>query len=84
MRARVTASRNPGDEKRSGATYSSRSPPAAAASSAARLAAGSCWALTSATSPGARARRASTWSCMSETRGETTIASRSSSSAGSW
>ena len=45
-----------------------------------RLSAGSRWALISS----ARPPRPSTWSCISETSGETTTASRRSSSAGSW
>ena len=49
------ACRKTGDEKRSGATYSSRSSPEAARASAARLVAASCWALTSAARAGHRA-----------------------------
>ena len=41
-------------------------------STARRLVAASCWALTSATRPGAIRSSASTWSCISETSGETT------------
>ena len=50
-RAPRMRSTNPGDEKRSGATYRSRSRPPSAASIAARLVAESCCELTSATVP---------------------------------
>jgi hypothetical protein len=44
----------------------------------------SCCALTSPTQPGRARSSASTWSCMSETSGETTIVRSSRMSAGSW
>jgi len=49
-----------------------------------RLVAESCWAFTSATRPGAIRSSASTWSCISETSGDTTIVRSSRRSAGSW
>ena len=45
---------------------------AGGARATAGVGAASCWALTSAASPGAARSSASTWSCMSETSGETT------------
>ena len=56
----------------------------AARAIAARLAAGSCWALTNAARPGAARSSASTWSCISETSGETTTVRSARMSAGSW
>ena len=52
IRARRSRSRKPGEANRSGATYSSRTWPATARSTARRFVAESCWALTSATRPG--------------------------------
>ena len=46
--------------------------------------AASCCALTIATLPGATRSSASTWSCISETSGETTIVRSARMSAGSW
>jgi hypothetical protein len=57
---------------------------ATARSTVARLVDVSCCALTSPTQPGRARSSASTWSCMSETSGETTIVRSSRMSAGSW
>ena len=84
IRACRRRSRKPGEAKRSGATYSSRTWPATARSTARRFVTESCWALTSATRPGATRSSASTWSCISETRGDTTSVRSVRISAGSW
>ena len=57
---------------------------ATARSTARRLVSASCWAFTSAARPGATRSSAWTWSCISETSGETTIVRSARMSAGSW
>jgi len=82
--AALIAAAKPGAENRSGATYSTRTSPRTAAAMVSSFAEASCWALTSPTRPGARSRRTCTWSCMSDTSGETTSVRSSRTSAGSW
>ena len=69
---------------RSGATYSNRTEPATARSTASRFVVESCCALTSATRPGATRSSASTWSCIKDTSGDTTSVRSVRIKAGSW
>ena len=84
IRALRSRSRKPGEANRSGATYNSRTWPDSARSTARRFVAESCWALTSATRPGATRSSAWTWSCISDTSGDTTSVRSRRMSAGSW
>jgi hypothetical protein len=84
MSAPCSLSRKPGEENRSGATYSSRTRPATAASKVRRLTDESRCALMRPMRPGATRSSPSTWSCISDTSGETTTVRSDRMSAGSW